>query len=107
MDAKTRFASPLSRPDRNREIFMRRVVGGERRDTLAKEYGLTRARIQVIVDKWWKVEKERIEKRLSIPTISRPVDMGGARDMWIVATPETVYRETHGAEDGGAADAGF
>lgn len=97
MDAARRFCSPLSRPERNREIFLRRVVDGERIDALAKEYGLTRARIQVIVDKWRKVEKEKIAAFLAIPTISRPMDMGGPRDVWVESTPETVYRETHGS----------
>jgi hypothetical protein len=74
---------PNSYPGRNKEIYIDRIEKGMTYRAIGEKYNLSRERIRQIVAKIerQKVSGLRIVRRKHSP--SRPIDMGGPRDVWI------------------------
>jgi hypothetical protein len=74
--------------ERNRDIWVARHRDGLKLREIGAKFGLTGARVRMIV----LAEDRRREKAANKPPAtpkSRPIDMGGIRDQWQHWTPET------------------
>lgn len=72
--------------ERDQQIALMLVNGALSRD-LEKKYGLSRSRIHQIGKKWIHINYLTCYKAKMKRRISRPIDMGGPRDVWIENLP--------------------
>lgn len=76
---------------RNEAIWVARARG-EPVKAVAEEFGLTMARIHQIYESEQGKRLLRLARRNRVVS-SRPIDMGGPRDVWLTWTPEQQFHE--------------
>jgi hypothetical protein len=74
--------------ERNRSMLADRELLGMTFAALGKKYDVSPGRAQDIISREIRIERRRASLHRAVPSRSRPIDMGGTRDVWHEWTPE-------------------